>query len=237
MHQKQQNMKRIILLSIALFAGISVLAQAQKATFPDYQFTCDKENPITPIKNQYRSGTCWCYSGLGFVESEVIRINGIKGKLDEEKMRNTYSGRWEPDHCPGGIGLFIRGGNNISGPNSIEGYPTSWDSTDCTQPTGAKTILMTNIDGTNDYYMATWAITGDYYFRFLAGLMDNDTNTNSDGIVKGPKYGIYSQNAWVPGTNSHPVHAGGMVTVRNDSSGCDFDIGATDGIKAQKYRD
>ena len=78
MHQKQQNMKRIISLSIALFAGISVLAQAQKATFPDYQFTCDKENPITPIKNQYRSGTCWAFSTLAFVESEVIRINGIK---------------------------------------------------------------------------------------------------------------------------------------------------------------
>lgn len=167
----------------------------------------------------------------------IVRINGIKDKLSEVKMRNTYSGRWEPADCPGGIGLFIRGGNNISGPNSIEGYPTSWDSTDCAQPTGAKTILMKNIDGTKDYYMSTWAITGDYYFRFLAGLMDNDTNTNSDGIGKGPKYGIYSQNAWVPGTNSHPVHAGGMVTVRNDSSGCDFDIEATGGIKAQKYRD
>lgn len=167
----------------------------------------------------------------------IVRINGIKDKLSEVKMGNTYSGRWVPADCPGGIGLFIRGGNNISGPNSIEGYPTSWDSTDCTQPTGAKTILMTNINGTKDYYMATWAITGDYYFRFLAGLMDNDTNTNSDGIGKGPKYGIYSQNAWVPGTNSHPVHAGGMVTVRNDSSGCDFDIEATGGIKAQKYRD
>ena len=166
----------------------------------------------------------------------IVRINGIKDKLSEVKMGNTYSGRWVPADCPGGIGLFIRGGNNISGPNSIEGYPTSWDSTDCTQPTGAKTILMTNINGTKDYYMATWAITGDYYFRFLAGLMDNDTNTN-DGIGKGPKYGIYSQNAWVPGTNSHPVHAGGMVTVRNDSSGCDFDIEATGGIKAQKYRD
>ena len=35
MHQKQQNMKRIISLSIALFAGLSVMAQAQKATFPD----------------------------------------------------------------------------------------------------------------------------------------------------------------------------------------------------------
>lgn len=167
----------------------------------------------------------------------IVRINGIMDKLYEGKMGNTYSGRWEPVDCPGGIGLFIRGGNNISGPNSIEGYPTSWDSTDCTQPTGAKTILMKNIDGTKDYYMATWAITGDYYFRFLAGLMDNDTNTDSDGIGKGPKYGIYSQNAWVPGTNIHPVHAGGMVTVRNDLSGCDFDIAATGGIKAQKYRD
>lgn len=167
----------------------------------------------------------------------IVRINGIMDKLYEGKMGNTYSGRWEPADWPVCIGLFIRGGNNISGPNSIEGYPTSWDSTDCTQPTGAKTILMKNIDGTKDYYMATWAITGDYYFRFLAGLMDNDTNTDSDGIGKGPKYGIYSQNAWVPGTNIHPVHAGGMVTVRNDLSGCDFDIAATGGIKAQKYRD
>ena len=41
-------------------------------------FTVVKENPITSIKNQYRSGTCWCFSALSFLESEVIKAKGIK---------------------------------------------------------------------------------------------------------------------------------------------------------------
>jgi len=39
-----------------------------------------KENPITSIKNQNRSGTCWCFSALSFLESEAIRINKITDK-------------------------------------------------------------------------------------------------------------------------------------------------------------
>ncbi|MCR5519699.1 MAG: aminopeptidase [Bacteroidales bacterium] len=46
--------------------------------WPDYQFTTDVENTITPVKDQHRSGTCWAFSTIGFVESEIIRINGIK---------------------------------------------------------------------------------------------------------------------------------------------------------------
>lgn len=42
------------------------------------EFTVVKENPISSIKNQNRSGTCWCFSGISFLESEAIRINGIK---------------------------------------------------------------------------------------------------------------------------------------------------------------
>ena len=44
----------------------------------DYQFTTVKELPITPVKNQYRSGTCWCFSTLSFLESEIIKAKGIK---------------------------------------------------------------------------------------------------------------------------------------------------------------
>lgn len=43
----------------------------------DYKFTTVKANPITPVKNQYRSGTCWCFSTLGFLESEAIRLCNI----------------------------------------------------------------------------------------------------------------------------------------------------------------
>ena len=66
-----------ILLATAAFAQVKPTVQ-----FPEYQFSVVKENPITSVKNQHRSGTCWVFSALGFVESEVIRINGI---TDPEK--------------------------------------------------------------------------------------------------------------------------------------------------------
>ena len=45
-----------------------------------FQFTTVKENPITSIKNQNRSGTCWAFSSLGFFESELLRMG--KGEFD-----------------------------------------------------------------------------------------------------------------------------------------------------------
>ncbi len=73
-------MKNYICAAIAA-AIVPVVAVAQpKPSKPEaeYKFTVIKENPVTPVKNQYRSGTCWCFSTLGFLESEVIRINNIK---------------------------------------------------------------------------------------------------------------------------------------------------------------
>ncbi len=74
-------MKKYI-VSAALAALAILSASAQRPAAPvkpaDYQFTVVKENPITPIKNQYRSGTCWCFSALSFLESEAIKAKGIK---------------------------------------------------------------------------------------------------------------------------------------------------------------
>lgn len=75
-------MKRIALVAATLAAVASTAfgqpSNAPKPAEPDYQFTVVKENPITPVKNQFRSGTCWCFSTLAFLESEAIRIKGIK---------------------------------------------------------------------------------------------------------------------------------------------------------------
>lgn len=72
-------MKKVIIFSAFLAAlTLSAGAQTQKAQLPEYQFTTVKANPITPVKNQASSGTCWCFSGIGFFESEIIRINNIK---------------------------------------------------------------------------------------------------------------------------------------------------------------
>jgi len=74
-------MKKYI-VSAALAALAILNASAQRPAAPvkpaDYQFTVVKENPITSIKNQYRSGTCWCFSTLSFLESEAIKAKGIK---------------------------------------------------------------------------------------------------------------------------------------------------------------
>ena len=62
----------------------AIAASAQQASKgPEYEFKTVKENPVTPVKNQYRSGTCWCFSALSFIESEIIRTKGETLDLSE----------------------------------------------------------------------------------------------------------------------------------------------------------
>lgn len=73
-------MKRLLAFSVAaLCLPALMLAQPSDGSkHVEYQFTTVKANPITSVKNQFRSGTCWCFSSLGFLESEAIRLNNIK---------------------------------------------------------------------------------------------------------------------------------------------------------------
>ena len=73
-------MKRLLAFSVAaLCLPALLLAQSSDGSKQvEYQFTTVKSNPITSVKNQFRSGTCWCFSSLGFLESEAIRLNNIK---------------------------------------------------------------------------------------------------------------------------------------------------------------
>jgi len=75
------NMKKCLLLAVVLLGCLSVLAQENlqrkaKASEVRKTFTTVKELPITSVKNQHRSGTCWAYATLGFLESEILRKTG-----------------------------------------------------------------------------------------------------------------------------------------------------------------
>ena len=57
-------------------------------------FTVVKENPITSIKDQNRSGTCWDYSTLSYFESEILKATGKTYDLCEAFVANkTYMDR------------------------------------------------------------------------------------------------------------------------------------------------
>lgn len=49
-----------------------------------YTFTVIRENPVTSVKNQASTGTCWSFSGVGMLESELIRMG--KGTFDLSEM-------------------------------------------------------------------------------------------------------------------------------------------------------
>ena len=80
-YKSEKDMKKTILAVAALCLSLAVSAQEEKAEEP--VFTVVKEAPVTSIKNQYRSGTCWCFSALSFVESEILRQKGIETDLSE----------------------------------------------------------------------------------------------------------------------------------------------------------
>ncbi len=89
-------MKRF--LSLALVALIATGAMAQdkeKKENPNKPvFTVIKENKITSIKDQNRSGTCWDYSTLSYFEAEILKKTGKTYDLCESFVANkTYMDR------------------------------------------------------------------------------------------------------------------------------------------------
>ena len=74
-------MNKFILETTMLLASLFLMAQNESNA---YNFTVVKENPITNIKNQANSGTCWSFAGVGFLESELLRMG--KGEYDLSEM-------------------------------------------------------------------------------------------------------------------------------------------------------
>ncbi len=75
---------------ISIFLLISIIANSQE----EYKFKDVVNIPVTSVKSQNRSGTCWSFSTISFIEAELIRLGKGDHNLSEMfPVRYTYLNR------------------------------------------------------------------------------------------------------------------------------------------------
>lgn len=85
-------MRNILLLiaSALMFLPQTFSQRTEKVN--GYTFTIEHEAKRLPVENQNRTSTCWSFSGLSFLESELMRMGKEVPDLSEMFIvRNTYS--------------------------------------------------------------------------------------------------------------------------------------------------
>ncbi len=89
-------MKKILTVAFAMLIASGAVAQdnGEKKNPNVPVFTTIKEIPITSVKDQNRSGTCWNFSTLSFFEAEILKATGKTYDLCESFVENkTYMER------------------------------------------------------------------------------------------------------------------------------------------------
>ncbi len=83
---KHYTTAAVLLAALALPAA----AQDTETKKPEgYQFKTLIDLPTTSVKDQYRSGTCWSFSTLSFLESEMMRMGRKEVDLSEMFVVNV----------------------------------------------------------------------------------------------------------------------------------------------------
>lgn len=71
------------LLMVSLIMDTTAVQDTTKVE-EGFKFSTVDSVAISPVKDQHRSGTCWAFSTIGFIESELIRMG--KGEYDLSEM-------------------------------------------------------------------------------------------------------------------------------------------------------
>ncbi|MBN1599398.1 MAG: aminopeptidase [Bacteroidales bacterium] len=88
---------RVLWITLALLVSQISIAEDNKPVEENSEeafsenFKIIKSIPATSVKDQYMTGTCWSFSGLSFIESELIRLG--RGEFDLSEMyvvHHTY---------------------------------------------------------------------------------------------------------------------------------------------------
>ena len=109
-------------LAMALLATVSIGAVAQDVTeekkdSTGFVFTDVKVIESTPVRDQNKSGTCWCFAGTTFFEDEIIRKGGKPVDLSEMfTVRQCYIDKADRYVRMDGKTNFSQGGSILDVP-------------------------------------------------------------------------------------------------------------------------
>lgn len=105
-------MKKYI-VSAALMCAMSAMgAEPVVADSTGFVFTDIKVVPGTSVKDQNKSGTCWSFSGIAFLENEILRRTGREVDLSEMwVVRNCYADKADRYVRMNGATNFAAGGS------------------------------------------------------------------------------------------------------------------------------
>ncbi len=126
-------MKSYLTLSLMAAAAISAMAQtpvetdtvkaAEADTVKGFVFTDVIKIPTTSVKDQNKSGTCWCFAGTSHLEDEILHNGGDSLNLSEMwTVRHCYLEKARRYVRTQGNGHFSAGGSILDVPHVFETY-------------------------------------------------------------------------------------------------------------------
>lgn len=103
----------IILASMTMGVATAMADELEeKKDSTGFVFTDVRVIESTPVRDQNKSGTCWCFSGTTFIEDEIIRKGGKPVDLSEMyTVRHCYADKADRYMRLNGKGNFTQGGS------------------------------------------------------------------------------------------------------------------------------
>ncbi len=127
---------RILLPCLALLLAVPAAAQRQEEQEETKTFTDIHVWEYTPVKNQASTSTCWCFSAISFLESELLRLGRGEWDLSEmyvvnrvyrDKARYYMRLQGNNNFAAGALGHDVFNTIRAHGIVRDEDYPGLWD--------------------------------------------------------------------------------------------------------------
>lgn len=116
-------MKKLICSAVAVAVSLGAAAEVAKPDSAGFKFKDVKLVKTTSVKDQNKSGTCWCFSSISFFEDELLRKTGKEYDLSEMFVVNyCYRDKADKYIRTNGKVNFSQGGSGMDVPYVWQNY-------------------------------------------------------------------------------------------------------------------